>query len=128
MKLKIYIGGNPGAQDGTEVDKITIKNLMSYVSSMSTTYFQQAIIPICIREPVGFKATNVTTKILNQHCFLSGKISAWPTDDFDIWSNGENLGTVGQTNVMFFLSAFGVSEIADNTDLFSISCVEDETA
>lgn len=127
INLKIYIGGNPDAQDGTEVEKITVKNLMNYLASSSDTYFQQVVVPVLIREPAGFKASNVTSNVLCSSCFVSGKINAWPTDDCSVWSNGENLGTVEQKNVMFFLAVFGISELADNTNLFSLSCVEDAT-
>lgn len=130
MALKMYINGTPGGTDGTEITTLTIKNLMSYMKGDTETasYNGFAIVPICLREESGYKASSVTVNpltVANAKVLIASIGASWPTNGFSLYDTAQSIGELEQTNKMFYLYVSASAAIASDTNLCTISYVED---
>lgn len=131
MSIKIYVNGTPGSTDGKEITSLTIKNLIQYAIGSDNTYLGKSTVflPIFLREENGFTATNVIleskkTEGLNTGCAACG--TNWPSDDLELeyYNNQNNIGTVGQQNILVYIGVSVDAAIASGTELFTISYAE----
>ena len=127
--LKFYVNGTPGGTDGTEVTSLTFKNFMKYIYGSTIYKNSTAFLPICVREENGYTATDVqltgvVSNASNPISMVSSGYTAYPTDSVSLNASA-NLGTINNTNKMFYVGLTHSDSVSSGTEIFRASYIED---